>query len=309
MPKQIKTLISVVGPTAIGKTAMAIALAEYFHTEILSADSRQFYREMSIGTAKPSLQELETVRHHFINSHRITHEFNVGDFEKLGINVLNQIFKNHDIAIMAGGSGLYIKAICEGFDNLPKVNPNIRTLLNQELSREGIAYLKEKLKNADPVYYQKVDLQNPQRIIRALEVFEGTGQPFSAYHTHNKASRPFNLIKIGLNLPRETLYERINKRVDMMMDQGLVAEVTSLIPYQHLNALNTVGYAEIFSFLSNEVNLQTAVNMIKQNTRRFAKRQLTWFKRDPEIHWFEPDQHEMVIQLISSMIKTEKKLG
>lgn len=301
MPRQIKTLIAVVGPTAIGKTAKAIFLAEYFQTEILSADSRQFYREMSIGTAKPSPQELETVRHHFINSHPIIDEFNVGAFEKQGLKVLDHIFEKHDTAIIAGGSGLYIKAICEGFDDLPKVDPVIRIRLKEELIREGIDYLQEKLKNADPAYYLKVDLHNPQRIIRALEVFESTGQPFSAFHTHNKASRPFNIIKIGLNLPREILYERINKRVDMMMDQGLLAEVTSLIPYKHLNALSTVGYSEIFDFLSNEVNLQTAVDMIKQNTRRFAKRQLTWFKRDPEVHWFEPDQYETILQLISSI--------
>lgn len=304
MPDKIKTLIAVVGPTAIGKTALGILLAEYFKTEIVSADSRQFYREMSIGTAKPTPKELAMVKHHFIDSHHVVDKFNMGDFEQSGMEVLNQIFKTQDTAIMVGGSGLYIKAICEGFDELPPIDPNIRSGLNQLLSLKGIGYLQEKLKLTDPDYFQKVDLQNPQRVIRALEVFEGTGKPFSEFHHKMRNPRGFQILKIGLNMSREALYERINQRVNHMLEQGLLEEVKSLLPYKHLNALNTVGYSELFAFLDNQVNYETAVAMIKQNTRRFAKRQLTWFNKDPDIHWFEPDQQEDIFQLINQALKT-----
>lgn len=298
-----KTLIVIAGPTAVGKTDVAIKLAQHYNTEIISADSRQFFREMSIGTAKPNPDELALAKHHFIDSHSVTDNFNVGDFEKQGLQILEQIFKEHDFAILAGGSGLYIKAICEGFDELPEVNTVIRARLNAEAEKDGIAGLKERLKTSDPIYYKQVDTNNPQRIIRALEVIENTGKPFSSYHTANIKERDFNIVKIGLNLPREKLYERINLRVNEMVKQGLVNEVKSLLPYRQLNALNTVGYKELFDYLDGKTDLDTAISMIKQNTRRFAKRQLTWFNKDKDITWFEPSQLTPLIENIKFSIK------
>ena len=289
-----KTLIVIAGPTAIGKTAAAIKLAQHYHTEIVSADSRQFYKELSIGTAKPSANELAAAPHHFIGSHSITDNFNVGDFEVEGLRVIENIFRSHNVAILAGGSGLYIKAICEGFDNLPAVDPAIRENLNKLFADEGILALQDKLKTADPAYYAQVDLNNPQRLIRALEVHEATGQPFSSYRIADKAVRPFRIIKIGLSMPREQLYERINQRVDVMIDDGLMNEVRSLMPYRHLNALNTVGYTEIFGHLDGKTDLPKAVELIKQHTRQFAKRQLTWFNKDKEIVWMNPLENDVV---------------
>jgi len=274
-----KTLIVIAGPTAVGKTAAAIALALKFDSVILSADSRQFYKEMNIVTAKPSPEELQAVKHYFVNSNTITAPFSVGDFEKQGLALLNELFKTRDIVLLVGGSGLFIKAICEGFDDIPAADPDIRKNLNSLFSEQGIAVLQEKLRMADHVYYTQVDLNNPQRLIRALEVFESTGKPFSAYRKASLNIRPFNLIKIGLNLPRPVLYNRINNRVDAMMEQGLLHEVKELLPYSRLNALNTVGYTELFNYLDGNIDLQTAVEQIKQNTRHFAKRQLTWFKK------------------------------
>ena len=286
-----KTLIVIAGPTAIGKTAAAIQLAQYFNTVILSADSRQFYREMSIGTAKPTTQELAAAQHYFIDSHSVTEPFSVGDFEKQGLALLDELFKVHPIIIMVGGSGLYIKAICDGFDNIPAANEGIRERLNLEFEEKGLTHLQEKLKIADPDYYTEVDINNPQRIIRALEVFESTGKPFSSYRVANNNTRPFNIIKIALDMPREELYNRINQRVDIMIQQGLLDEVRSLIPYRHLNALNTVGYSEAFDYLDGKINLDTAIDKIKQNTRRFAKRQLTWFRKDKDFHWVDTNEN------------------
>jgi len=296
-----KTLIVVAGPTAVGKTALAIDLARHYHTDIVSADSRQFYREMSIGTAKPTDEELAQAKHHFVNSHSVTEDYNVGDFEQQGLEVLNQIFAEHDVAILAGGSGLYIKAICEGFDDLPSVNKFIRAELNTTLEEQGLTFLQQELKTADPVYYAQVDINNPQRVIRALEVIRETGQPFSSFRTASPRQRSFNIIKIGLNLPRELLYSRINQRVDDMVTQGLLEEVTSLLPYRGYNALNTVGYSEIFDYLDGVFDLPTAIALIKQNTRRFAKRQLTWFNRDKDMAWFEPGQVGEIIKHIDAI--------
>ena len=282
-----KTLIVIAGPTAVGKTAAAIMLAKKLDTEIISADSRQFYREMSIGTAKPSAEELGQVKHHFIDSHSVSDNFSVADFEKQGLQVLDNIFKTHDTALLVGGSGLYIKAICEGFDELPVAPAGIRKKLNLELAEKGITYLQEKLKAADPVYATQVDLNNPQRIIRALEVTESTGKPFSSYRKAAINIRPFRIVKLGLNLPREVLYDRINQRVDMMISDGLVDEVQSLMPYRNLNALNSVGYSELFDYFDRKTDLNTAIELIKQNTRRFAKRQLTWFRKDEQIRWVD----------------------
>lgn len=298
-----KTLIVVAGPTAVGKTVAAIELAKHFNTVVVSADSRQFFREMTIGTAKPNVAELAAVKHYFIDSHSIVEPFSVGDFEKQGLVLLDELFKTHDHVILAGGSGLYIKAICEGFDDLPTADPSIREKLNQELEEKGIESLQQKLKLADPVYYEEVDLGNPQRIIRALEVFESSGKPISSYRQATVNKRPFNIIKLALNLPREVLYNRINERVNIMVQQGLLAEVSALLPYRHLNALNTVGYTELFDYFDGKTSLDKAIEMIKQNTRRFAKRQLTWFRKDGLFHWFQANEPDLLDQMISTVEK------
>jgi len=285
-----KTLIVIAGPTAVGKTAAAIAVAQHYQTEIISADSRQFYKEMSIGTAKPSGSELAAVKHHFIDSHSIAESFSVGDFERAGLKVLNNIFSHHDVAVLVGGSGLFIKAICEGFDDLPQADPSIRNQLNEELQQTGIEYLQQQLADVDPEYYGQVDIQNPQRLIRALEVYRSTGRPFSSFRLDQRRHRPFKVVKLGLNLPRPQLYVRINERVEQMIVHGLVEEVRSLLPYRNLNALNTVGYSELFEYFDGKISLADAIEKIKQNTRRFAKRQLTWFNRDAEITWYKPDE-------------------
>lgn len=297
-----KYLISVVGPTAVGKTAAAVQIANHYHTEIISADSRQLFREMTIGTAKPSEEELSQARHHFINSHYVTESFNVGDFEKQGIAILKQIFEQHDIAIMAGGSGLYVNAIINGFDDLPAAPPEIREKLNRLMVTEGIEVLQQKLLTADPIYYQLVDLNNPQRLIRALEVCESTGKPYSSFRKGSQIKRDFNIIKIGLDLPREELYDRINQRVDLMIANGLIDEVKALTQYRSLNALNTVGYSEIFDYLDGKTDLNVAIASVKQNTRRFAKRQLTWFRKDKGIQWFNPTDALAMIDYIDTTI-------
>ena len=298
-----KTLIVITGPTAIGKTSLAITIARFFNTEIVSCDSRQFFKEMQIGTAKPSQEELNQVKHHFINSHSISDKFSVGDFEKQGIEVIQNIFLTHDTAVLVGGSGLYIKAITTGFDELPQSDPKIREDLNSLYQNEGITALQQKLKQVDPHYFLEVDLNNPQRVIRALEVSISSGLPFSSYHSNNQKTRPFNIIKIGLNTARDLLYSRINFRVDQMLKDGLIEEVKSLILYRHLNALNTVGYSEIFEFLDDKISLNQAVEKLKQNTRRFAKRQLTWFRKDEEIKWFEPEESYAIIEYLNKTLK------
>lgn len=296
-----KSLIAVVGPTASGKTGAAIQLAQYFNTVVISADSRQFYTEMSIGTAKPTPSELAAVKHFFIDSLSINETYSVGDYEKEAIELVTQLFKEHDKVIVAGGSGLFVKAICEGFDQFPDIQVGIREKLNVELAERGITELKERLKTVDQEYYSQVDLNNPQRIIRALEVFESTGKTYSSFRTKNTAVRPFNIIKLGLNLPREVLYARINARVDDMLSNGLVEEVRSLLPSRHLNALNTVGYSELFDYFDGKCDLARAVEQIKQNTRRFAKRQLTWFRKDGEITWFKADDNNLIADLLSAI--------
>lgn len=298
------TLIVIAGPTAVGKTDTAIWLAKHYDTVVVSADSRQFYREMSIGTAKPNANELAAAQHYFINSHTITEDFTVGDYEKQALALLDELFKKHDKVILAGGSGLYIRAICEGFDELPDADPAIRERLNEELTEKGLPYLQEKLKQADPEYYRQVDLNNPQRIIRALQVFESTGQPFSSFRKATVNKRPFNIVKFCIDLPREVLYERINLRVDIMVEQGLIEEVRSLLPYRHLNALNTVGYSELFDYFDGKTNLETAISMIKQNTRNFAKRQLTWFRKDKEMNYVASGNVNEITNIIEHQVNT-----
>lgn len=289
-----KTLITIVGPTAIGKTALAIEIAKQYHTEIISADSRQFFREMSIGTAKPTEEELSQVKHHFINSNSVKDEISVGSFEKEAIATIENLFLTHDVLVMVGGSGLYINAVLYGFDDIPTADVDLREQLNQQFQEKGISNLQEMLKVLDPVYYAQVDIHNQQRIIRGLEVCISTGKPFSSFRNTEQKQRSFNHIIIGLNTDREKLYERINQRVDLMVKNGLVDEVKSLTAYKSFNALKTVGYSEIFNYLDGNYTLETTIEKIKLNTRHFAKRQDTWFKKYPQIFWFEPNQFEKI---------------
>ncbi|TCC87015.1 tRNA (adenosine(37)-N6)-dimethylallyltransferase MiaA [Pedobacter frigiditerrae] len=297
-----KTLIVIVGPTAIGKTALAIKLAQFYQSEIISADSRQFFQEMHIGTAKPSTEELATAPHHFINSHSVKTFFSTGDFEVQALQLMDELFKKHNVMIMVGGSGLYIDAVCKGLDDLPEIDLNIREALNEKLAAEGIESIKKQLQELDPEYYEKVDQSNPQRMIRGLEVVLSSGEKLSSFLTSNKKERPFQIIKIGLNMDRALLYDRINHRVDLMIEAGLLEEARSLLPHRQYNALNTVGYSELFDYFDGKTDLTSAVSMIKQNTRRFAKRQLTWFRRDEKTAWFEPNQVDDIIQYLNSSI-------
>lgn len=282
-----KTLISIVGPTAIGKTALGIKLAQHFNTEIISADSRQFFKEMKIGTAVPNAAELAAAKHHFIQHISIEDNYSVGDFEREAILKLDELFKKHDVVIMLGGSGLYVKSLIEGLDYFPDVDPSIRESLNNEFEERGIPNLQNKLKELDPEYYKVADVENPHRLIRALEICIGTGKPYSSFLNKEKNSRDFDVISIGLEAEREIIYDRINKRVDIMMEEGLLTEAKRLYPKRHLNALNTVGYKELFEYLDDNLSLEEAVAEIKKNTRRFAKRQLTWFRKDANITWFD----------------------
>lgn len=296
------TLISIVGPTAIGKTALAIDIAKFYHSQIISNDSRQFYKEMKIGTAVPSQEELSEVNHHFIQNKSIFTNYSVGDFERDGLDFLKQFFDTNKICVMVGGSGLYEKAITVGFDEFPDVNPTIREELNKEFTTFGIEKLQEELKLNDPQYFDEVDIHNKQRVIRALEIFRGTGQPFSSFRKQKINNRPFNIIKIGLELPREEMYDRINKRVDLMIENGLIEEAKSLYPLKHLNALQTVGYRELFDYFDGNITLEFAIEEIKKNTRRFAKRQMTWFKKDEKVVWFSPFNKEEIINYLNKSI-------
>lgn len=282
-----QTLISIVGPTAIGKTRLSLLLAKHFNTEIISADSRQFYNEMQIGTAVPTEEELNAAKHHFIQHQSITEAYNVGDFERDAISKLEELFKDHSNVIMVGGSGLYIKAVTKGLDYFPEVDAKIRLKLNAQLENEGLTTLQEQLKSLDFKTYKSIAIDNPQRIIRALEVCIGTGKPYSSFLTQPEKQRQFKTISIGLEAERSLLYDRINQRVEQMMENGLLKEVENLLPYKHLNALNTVGYKELFAYFEGQTTLEFAISEIKKNTRRFAKRQLTWFRKDEGIQWFD----------------------
>jgi tRNA dimethylallyltransferase len=297
-----KILVVVAGPTASGKTDLAIRLARHFHTAILSADSRQFYREMSVGTAKPSKAEREAAKHYFIDSLSVKDAFSVGDFEMQALATLHRLFEHQDIAILAGGSGLYLDVVCRGMDNLPKTDPQLRETLNAELSEKGLPLLLHELQTADPEYYSQVDKQNPHRVIRALEVWRSTGRKFSDLRKGGLTERPFHCIWVGLDLPRAELYNRINNRVDRMITDGLVEEARSLTHLRHLNALNTVGYSELFDYFDGHKTLEEAIDAIKQNTRRFAKRQLTWFRKNPAITWFGPEEYDQILAYILKML-------
>ncbi|WP_375235829.1 tRNA (adenosine(37)-N6)-dimethylallyltransferase MiaA [Winogradskyella sp.] len=292
-----KTLISIVGPTGIGKTALSVKLAEHFKTEIISSDSRQFFKEMTIGTAVPSSEELSSVRHHFIQHISINDTYNVGRFEKEAIVKLEELFKTKDVIIMVGGSGLYSNAVVNGIDDFPDIPKTIREELNLRLKTEGIKVLQSQLKALDTISFNTIAIDNPQRLIRALEICIGTGKPYSSFLSKNRVTRPFKTISIGVKAEREIIYERINRRVDIMVESGLVNEAKSLLPHKYLNALNTVGYKELFKYLEGEWTLEFAISEIKKNTRRFAKRQLTWYRKDESIMWF--DYLEDVNQIIS----------
>ncbi len=288
--QQEKYLITIVGPTAIGKTATSIALARFFNSEIISADARQFYKEMSIGTAVPSPSELDKVPHHFIHHISIEKDYSVGDYEMDAIQLIENKFKQKDKLFLVGGSGLYIDAVLKGLDDFPIIAPKIREELQKVFLESGISTLQKKLQQLDPGYYKVVDKNNAHRLIRALEVCIGSGKPYSSFLKKKSKKRNFNVLKIGLKADRELLYGRINNRVDLMMEAGLLNEAKELYDRRHLNALQTVGYKELFSFLNKEISLEKAIEEIKKNSRRYAKRQLTWLRKDTEIKWFEFDE-------------------
>jgi len=293
-----KYLIVIAGATAVGKTEICLKLAKKLSTEIISADSRQFFREMNIGTAKPSKEELTSVKHHFINSHSIEEEYNVGKYEEEALTLLEKLFEKYQYLILTGGSGLYIKAVCEGLDKFPKIAPEIRENLNQVFKENGIEFLLEKLKEMDFEYYQKVDKANPQRIIRALEICIGTGETFSSFRSGEKKKHFFENIKIALERPREELYQRIELRMDKMLAEGLVKEAQELLPFKDTNALQTVGYQEVYPFLADEYDELEMIRLLKRNSRRYAKRQTTWFKKDKEFRWFSPNDFDKIYAFI-----------
>jgi tRNA dimethylallyltransferase len=299
------TLISIVGPTAIGKTALSIDLAKQFNSDIISCDSRQFYKEMNIGTAVPSPEELAAATHHFIQDRSIFDAYNVGQFEKEALAKLEELFLKNPIQIMVGGSGLYVDAVLKGLDYFPEIDASVREALQNEFENKGLAFLQDKLKELDADTYNSIKIDNPQRVLRALEVCIGSGIPYSTFKNKPKALRNFNIIKIGLNAERDIIYHRINKRVDMMIENGLLEEAKKLYPHKKLNALQTVGYRELFSYFDSDFTQEFAISEIKKNTRRFAKRQLTWFRKDPATLWYDYQTDiEKILSKVSDKINT-----
>jgi len=299
-----KYLIVLLGPTGVGKSELSLKVAKHFSSPIVSCDSRQFYREMRIGTASPSENELSQAKHYLVGHKSVTERYSCGMFELDALAILKKIYVNHNIAILVGGSGLYMDALLKGIDDFPTPDPELRKSLQQQLKTEGLESLRQQLKLLDSQYYNHVDLNNSQRVLKAVEVCLQTGKTYSSFLTAPQKERPFIPIKIGLNRNRNDLYERINKRVDRMIEQGLIDEVKQLVPFKHYNALNTVGYKEVFQYLNGELTLEQAVELIKRNTRRYAKRQLTWWSRDNEIAWFNPDSYTNIIEYIERKCKT-----
>jgi len=293
--KKNKTAIIICGPTAVGKTSVAIELAKSFHTEIISADSRQCFRELEIGVARPSAIDLKEVKHHFVASHSIHDEMNAAVFENYALEKTKEIFIDQDLVIIVGGTGLYIKAFCEGMDEIPGSVSGIRTWIADGYKKNGLEWLQGEVKKKDPAFYEAGEFQNPQRLMRALEVVETTGKSILGFHTGEKTKRDFNILKIGLELPRAELHRNIETRVEKMIEKGLVEEVKNLLAHKHLNALQTVGYSEIFSYLEGNTSLTGAVEEIKKNTRQYAKRQMTWFRKDKGIQWFFPHQADQIL--------------
>ncbi|NDP22514.1 MAG: tRNA (adenosine(37)-N6)-dimethylallyltransferase MiaA [Paludibacter sp.] len=297
------TLIVELGPTGVGKTNISLRLAEYLGCPIVSSDSRQFYRELKIGTAAPTEEQLKRVPHHFIGSHSIFDKYNAGQYEHDALILLNELFKKHNQVMLVGGSMMYIDAVCNGMDDIPTIDPEIRNFWINEFTEKGLEFIQGELMRLDSIHYEQVDLQNPKRIIHALEICSMTGKPYSELRTGQRKKRNFNILKIGLNRPRPELYERINLRVDEMMNEGLLKEAEQFYQYKHLNTLNTVGYKELYQYLDGNWTLDFAINMIKQDSRRYAKRQLTWFNRDKDIHWFHPEEEEKLLQFVVEEMK------
>lgn len=301
-----KTLISIVGPTGSGKTDLSIAVAQHYSAPIISTDSRQFYRGIPIGTAQPEAEQLAAVEHHFIASHEITDEFNCGAYEVAALQRLKEIFEHHNIVVAVGGSGLYIKALCEGMDAMPEADAELRKELAEKLQQSGLEPLVEQLRELDEITYNTIDRKNPARVLRALEICLTTGIPCSQIRTGERHRRDFNIVKIGVDMPRDILYDRINRRVDIMMQQGLEAEAQSVAHLRHYNSLQTVGYREMFDYFDGKTTREEAVELIKRNSRRYAKRQMTWFRRDDEIAWFDPSKLSVITDYIDSKICTLK---
>lgn len=297
-----KTVIVITGPTAAGKTALAIRLAQYFGTAVISADSRQCYREISIGTAKPSAEELAAVPHYFIDSHSIREEVNAAMFGKLALRYAAEIFTTSNVAIMCGGTGLYVRAFCEGLDDIPAIPPGIRDVLRNNYELQGLSWLQQAVHERDPDFYATAEVQNPARLLRALEVLEATGKSITTFRTATKQQRNFNIIKTGVTLPKELLHANIHQRVDKMEAAGLLEEVKSVLPYRKHNALQTVGYTEMFEHLDGLVTLPQAIENIKIHTRQYAKRQLTWFRKDPEINWFDAREGNALLQWVTARL-------
>ena len=293
-----KTLIVVLGPTASGKTGLSIEVAKHFGAPVLSSDSRQFYREIPIGTAAPTLEEQSGVPHYFVGSRSVTEFYNAGRYEEDALKLLDELFRTNDRVVMVGGSGLYIDAVCEGMDDIPAVDPSIRPALQQCFEQEGIEVLLKELRELDPEYHEKVDRQNPARVIRALEVCRGTGKTYTELRKGTPKERPFDVVKIGVNLPREELYDRINRRVDGMLEAGLEQEARRVYPIREHNALQTVGFREFFAYFDGEISREEAIDLIKRNSRRYAKRQMTWFGRDEQTRWFTKDEADAVVKYI-----------
>lgn len=295
-----KKIIVIAGPTAVGKTAVAIEVARCFQTEIISADSRQCFKELNIGVARPSVEELKEIKHHFVATHSIQDEVNAAGFEQYALTKARELFQKHDVVVMVGGTGLYIKAFCEGLDDVPAIDPAVRENIIHNYEAKGLQWLQQEVQAKDPEFYLVAEVQNPQRMMRALEIVVSTGQSVLHFRKGQKAKRDFTIIKTGLELPKEQLHQHIHTRVDNMIAAGLVEEVKSLMPYRELNALHTVGYSEIFDHLDEKISLEQAISDIKTNTRQYAKRQMTWFRRDKEISWFDPHQPGEIINYLTN---------
>jgi len=297
-----KTLLVLLGPTGVGKTNISLQLAEHFGCPILSSDSRQFYRELKIGTAAPTDEQLKRVKHYFVGSHSIFDEYNAGQYEQDAIQLLDELFLTHEVVMLVGGSMMYIDAVCNGMDNVPTVDVDTRTFWQKQYTDFGLEFIQQELCRLDPKYYEQVDTQNAKRVLHALEICSMTGKPYSDLRTGKRKERNFNILKIGLNRPRAELYERINARVDEMMAEGLLQEAEQFYTHRNLNTLNTVGYKELYEYMDGNWTLEFAVNMVKQDSRRYAKRQMTWFNRDQEIHWFHPDDEVEISEFVEDKL-------
>ena len=296
----MKTLLVLIGPTGVGKTELSLSIAEMLGCDIVSADSRQMYADLKIGTAAPTSKELARVRHHFVGQLALTDYYSAARYEEEAMECLSKLFTQNDYALLTGGSMMYVDAVCKGIDDIPTVDAETRSFMMERYEKEGLETLCAELRLLDPEYYRTVDLKNPKRVIHALEICHMTGRTYTSYRTQSYKERPFRIIKIGLRREREELYERINRRVEVMMEQGLLEEVKSVLPYRHLNSLNTVGYKELFMYLDGEWTLDFAIEKIKQNSRIYSRKQMTWFKRDTEIHWFHPDETERIIHFVET---------